>query len=179
MKSFSTFVSPNDIYADCSLPLDKSKTTIRALDLEPGDDNGPIRGTLRILDIDTDPTPQYQCISYVWGDDKLSRSAIINDKEITIGEILYNALCHIRSKTKKLTVWADAICINQSDVEERSHQVALMVKIYRECSKVFIWLELPQPGSLTGDPFHYLAFWVRGGHFYEFPGFERDRITRL
>lgn len=37
-------------------------------------------------------------------------------------------------------VWADAISINQDDIEERGHQVSLMRRIYRRAKKVFIWL---------------------------------------
>lgn len=52
-----------------------------------------------------------------------------------------------------------------------------MVEIYRQCSKVHIWLELPEPGSLTRNPFEFLEFFVKGRHFYDFPGFYRDDIT--
>lgn len=37
-------------------------------------------------------------------------------------------------------LWADAVCIDQSDVEEKSHQVNLMGEIYGRASRVLIWL---------------------------------------
>jgi hypothetical protein len=37
-------------------------------------------------------------------------------------------------------LWADALCINQSDLEERASQVQLMAQIYTGASKVLIWL---------------------------------------
>lgn len=37
-------------------------------------------------------------------------------------------------------MWADAVCINQKDLEERSHQVALMGDIYSGAGEIFIWL---------------------------------------
>jgi tetratricopeptide (TPR) repeat protein len=43
-------------------------------------------------------------------------------------------------------VWADAICINQEDTEEKSEQVKLMALIYSRASQVVIWL-----GSDEGD----------------------------
>lgn len=37
-------------------------------------------------------------------------------------------------------LWIDAICINQSDVSERSAQVLFMNFIYRYASKVLVWV---------------------------------------
>lgn len=44
-------------------------------------------------------------------------------------------------KSRRRVLWVDALCINQSDEQERSHQIALMADIYRKASKVLIWLE--------------------------------------
>lgn len=37
-------------------------------------------------------------------------------------------------------LWIDQICINQSDVRERNHQVSLMSKIYKNCEFVITWI---------------------------------------
>lgn len=37
-------------------------------------------------------------------------------------------------------VWIDAICINQTDIEERNQQVAIMADFLTDCSRVLIWL---------------------------------------
>lgn len=37
-------------------------------------------------------------------------------------------------------VWIDALCINQEDVLERSHQVSIMDKIYERAGYVLVWL---------------------------------------
>ena len=37
-------------------------------------------------------------------------------------------------------LWADAACINQSDDQERGHQVKQMGSIYATATKVLIWL---------------------------------------
>ena len=47
-------------------------------------------------------------------------------------EISYNA--------SKVLVWADAIRINQHDVEERNVQVSIMREIYQNSQAVQIWL---------------------------------------
>jgi hypothetical protein len=165
----------NNIYAQCILPL--GTTTIRVLHLKPGDENDEIQGALRLLDLGIDSHPQYSCVSYVWGDSTFTEPAIINEQHIEITKNLYDALRHIRSETETVVTWADALCINQSDVDEKSQQVALMTEVYRQCSKVHIWLGLPEPGSLTGNPFEFLDYFAQGKHFYDFPGFYRDKST--
>ncbi len=42
-------------------------------------------------------------------------------------------------------LWVDAICINQSDPDERGHQVRLMDRIYSEADCVSIWLGKADP----------------------------------
>src|SRR5436189_4700620 len=37
-------------------------------------------------------------------------------------------------------LWADAISINQNHKEERNEQVSRMREIYRQCSRLLIWL---------------------------------------
>jgi hypothetical protein len=37
-------------------------------------------------------------------------------------------------------LWIDAICIDQTSVLERNHQVAMMGRIYAEADDVFAWL---------------------------------------
>jgi hypothetical protein len=44
-------------------------------------------------------------------------------------------------------LWVDALCINQSDVGERSHQVALMADIYKRCERVLVWLGPQEPNT--------------------------------
>lgn len=50
------------------------------------------------------------------------------------------ALRHIRHKDRKRSIWIDAICINQSSIEEKSRQVAIMGQIFSQADNVIIWL---------------------------------------
>ena len=52
----------------------------------------------------------------------------------------YNALRSLRQPQKMRTLWIDAICINQKDLEERGTQVANMGSIYRGASQVVVYL---------------------------------------
>jgi Heterokaryon incompatibility protein (HET) len=53
---------------------------------------------------------------------------------------LESALRHLRLKNDARRLWIDAICINQSDILERNHQVKNMKSIYSAASKVLAWL---------------------------------------
>lgn len=46
----------------------------------------------------------------------------------------------LRRRKQRRRLWADAICINQADVEERNYQVSMMVHIYSRAQRVVIWL---------------------------------------
>lgn len=53
---------------------------------------------------------------------------------------LETALRHMRDSSRPMTVWADALCINQQDVEERNAQVQMMGKIYSGATRTIIFL---------------------------------------
>jgi len=50
------------------------------------------------------------------------------------------ALRYLRPKKKARTLWVDAICIDQSSINERNHQVKLMGDVYKLARRVLIWL---------------------------------------
>jgi hypothetical protein len=53
---------------------------------------------------------------------------------------LHDALRHIRLPDLERIMWIDAICINQEQNPEKSHQVNLMRQIYMASSQVVLWL---------------------------------------
>ena len=50
-----------------------------------------------------------------------------------------------------MTLWVDAVCINQEDVKERSAQVGLMSQIYQKAKQVIVWLYSPEPRTPDDD----------------------------
>lgn len=89
-----------------------------------------------------------------WGLEKLSRYIdiflvdprkrliTVNGRPKPIGVNLELALRHKRTENKKpeLLIWADALCINQDDVNDRNRLVANMREVYRKARKVEVWL---------------------------------------
>lgn len=113
---------------------------IRIFELEPGTDQQPICGSLHVAKIGEQVHVAYDALSYVWGDEEPSEAIFISGKVLLVKPNLHNFLLHLRHKNRVLYVWADAICINQADRDERSSQVQYMGDIYRESSSTRIWL---------------------------------------
>jgi hypothetical protein len=78
---------------------------------------------------------------------------VVNKQLVHIPRNLEKALQNFKSLTTPRTLWADAICINQSNMKERTHQVELMAKIYESASKVLIWLSSSSTESQTAFAF--------------------------
>lgn len=57
-----------------------------------------------------------------------------------ITENLHSALTQLRLVDQPRLIWIDQLCINQSDLEERSSQVLLMCDIYHGAQEVVVWL---------------------------------------
>lgn len=68
-----------------------------------------------------------------------------------ITENLHTALSRLRDNSFDRIIWADGICINQDDNEERSLQVQYMMNIYSRASQVIVWLEESIEGTYSGD----------------------------
>jgi hypothetical protein len=87
--------------------------------------------------------PTFFAISYVWGNPKRAHEITIDGKKLGITENLHGALRDSQRDPMSLghfNVWADAICINQDDLAERSAQVFLMRDIYHYSAEVRVWL---------------------------------------
>ncbi|KAJ0109503.1 heterokaryon incompatibility protein-domain-containing protein [Diaporthe amygdali] len=93
-----------------------------------------------------DRPPAYSALSYTWGSavpadgltPDLNRTLVCNGGEAPITASLEHALRSVPLAYE--CIWADAVCINQQDVDERSAQVALMGRIYSQASQVVVWL---------------------------------------
>jgi Heterokaryon incompatibility protein (HET) len=133
---------------------------IRLLELLPAHDlNAPIRVRLRSVSLLDPSRPTYEALSYCWGDpadpgmmwcqteeeamekdDKEDAGMPVSvldyegvrgkDGLIWINQNLWAALFRLRLEDRKRLIWADSVCINQVDDEEKSWQVsAYMVPV--------------------------------------------------
>ncbi|KAK9788182.1 putative HET-domain-containing protein [Seiridium cardinale] len=103
-----------------------------------------------LLDDDTAIRPKtYHALSYVWGDANNTEPILVNGGTISITTNLANALRRVpriweeiypSRPQQECRLWADAVCIDQSNVDEKNHQVPLMKEIYTEAELVISWL---------------------------------------
>jgi hypothetical protein len=85
--------------------------------------------------------PAYEALSYQWGDPTKNRVIVLDENiPVSITESLFNALQDLRQEHSARAIWADAICINQPDIEELQGQVAMMREIYARASRVITYI---------------------------------------
>lgn len=84
--------------------------------------------------------PEYEALSYVWGDPARTLPLISEGKQILITTTLDIALRQLRLPQTVRVLWVDQLCINQDDLDERSQQVQLMKFIYSKARRVLVWL---------------------------------------
>ena len=120
--------------------LDTASRRIRLIKLQPGDWDDDIRCDVFQASLDTQP--QYTALSYAWGNQNISKPLLIycNGISFAVSENLYVALRRLRCPDDPLVLWIDAICINQIDELERTHQVSMMRSIYMKSIETLIWL---------------------------------------
>lgn len=116
-----------------------STSAMRLLELLPSTDQAsPLEGRLSHSDITHQP--QYEALSYVWGEPVMERSISLDGHPVSITKNLYSALVHIRHEEDARRLWVDAVCINQRNISERNQQVGIMGDIYRRANNVLVWL---------------------------------------
>lgn len=122
------------LYRYQPLPQDQS---IRLLQLLPGKENQKVQ--CRLQAVSTQSCPKYEAISYVWGPRKERSHILCNGKLIKIPTNLLHCLQRLRHEKEPRILWADSICINQKDREERSQQVRIMGSIFEQAERVIVW----------------------------------------
>ncbi|KAK4459516.1 heterokaryon incompatibility protein-domain-containing protein, partial [Cladorrhinum samala] len=120
-----------------------------------------IAGNLIRADLLTEP--EYDALSYSWGSESGDYS---RDYQILISpgtpdegvvRVTHNcaqAITRLRLERKPRAVWIDAICINQKDPSERSHQVSIMSNIYTSARRVVAYTG--RGSAQTDQLFDYL-----------------------
>ncbi|KAE8450788.1 hypothetical protein EG329_005701 [Mollisiaceae sp. DMI_Dod_QoI] len=128
-----------------------TKTSIRILELQPGEGTGTLRCKLHA--VERDHALAYEAISYSWGRSTDTRVIYCDGKKLKVTVNLRDALWRIRDPVDVKMLWADAVCINQNDNAERANQVKQMGSIYMNAVRVLVWLDVPN--AKFGD-FDYL-----------------------
>jgi hypothetical protein len=130
------------IYIYKALPKDE----IRLLLLQPGLRDQPLECMLKDSKLCDSIDSEYEALSYVWGSEVPSKTITLCSRKFDVRQNLFDALLELRHRDSERVLWIDALCINQCDKTEKSHQVLAMNKIYERAGEVIAWL-----GPVTED----------------------------
>lgn len=81
----------------------------------------------------------YAALSYCWGDEIITKDIIVHGIETPVTIKLADALQHLRMLGVS-RVWANALCINQTDKSEKGLQIRNMRQIFSKADKTYPWL---------------------------------------
>ena len=113
---------------------------IRLLSVHQSTNAGdPLTGDLAIREL-YDPSLEFHALSYVWGDEEEREPMVLNGVSTSVTKNLADALRCLRSEGKAMHLWADAVCINQYDADEKSIQISMMGEIYSGATRTTIFL---------------------------------------
>ena len=129
-------------------PLDQNAREIRLFRLgQIEDPSAPIQLTIKHVDLDEQP--DFEALSYTWGDERPTYEILIREVEdvvhgcFTVRQNLHDFLLMQMEKKgwdRSTWFWVDQICINQTDLGERNHQVGQMAELYSSARRVIVWL---------------------------------------
>ncbi|KAI1622905.1 heterokaryon incompatibility protein-domain-containing protein [Exophiala viscosa] len=89
---------------------------------------------------------RYNALSYTWGDaTETTTIRLLDDKtghegQLEITKSLEIALQRARHPTSAMLFWADQICIDQANLEEKETQIVFMKLIYERAGSIYAWL---------------------------------------
>ncbi|KAK0622520.1 heterokaryon incompatibility protein-domain-containing protein [Immersiella caudata] len=117
------------------------QSNIRLLSISPGNFGDEL--CCQLVQEDLNRFPLYDAISYTWADDSGDRE---KNKTIRLGHelLIVTTSCQLALRRARLhqmqKIWIDAVCINQDDNNERTHQVRLMAQIYANARSVLVYI---------------------------------------
>lgn len=126
-------------------------THIRLLCLFPGAFKTPLQCALKTVPLESlsESTIEFQALSYAWGDGSSDHFIFVREAAdsdpfslpfLPVRSNLHAALRHIREELFDTWLWVDALCIDQNNEQEKSHQIPHMPQIYSGAWNVAVWL---------------------------------------
>lgn len=90
-------------------------------------------------------------LSYVWGDPEVTEPISVNGVQYPVTINLAQVLRRVRQRfNRQCTLWVDALCINQSDVQERAVEIRRMGQIYASATILIGYIGEPGQDEKPG-----------------------------
>ncbi|KAH9840352.1 Heterokaryon incompatibility protein (HET) [Teratosphaeria destructans] len=121
--------------------LNQARKEIRLVLVQPASKSpmGDVSCSVKEVSLGDD-APKYETISYVWGDASRRGKIFIEGLTLDVPGSAEEVMRQMRHQDQPRTLWIDAVCINQSDVSEKTEQVSLMADIYSKSLCNLVWL---------------------------------------
>jgi hypothetical protein len=116
-------------------PLPDSTTHLRLLHITHGDFERHVECEVSTWPIET--SPLYYAISYTWGDPAATAEITLNGRPFVVRQNCEYVLQQAFASKASWYFWVDTLCIDQSRIQERGHQVGIMGQIYSGAQHVF------------------------------------------
>lgn len=150
-------MAKGSLYKPLSTPF-----SFRLLELLPDKPKKPIR--CRLAERHLTDHPEFTALSYEWDLVPGEGKVYVNDHALKVRKNLVEFLRVLREDVvQPVTIWADAICIDQSNIKERGHQVQLMRRIFRGATDVKSWLGPLAAELASAVDFCNLRPWTKEG----------------
>lgn len=138
--------------AQVDLPSDfrLDEDHLRLVKIHADENEDGIRCETRIFNIHE--IKSYIALSYAWGEtlsEDKSASIVLNGSRHALGRNLWYFLLHARARPQHQWLWIDALSIDQTNFDERLHQVNIMSKIFKNAERMIVWLG---PNDQSGKP---------------------------
>lgn len=107
-----------------------------------------------VLHVQREQAPPYTALSYTWEPTDPKQYIHINGQPFLVGINLWVCLKALALHAKQASrhyIWIDALCINQSNLREKTAQVALMDGIYTNAASVSAYLGPSPVSSASGS----------------------------
>ena len=62
----------------------------------------------------------------------------VDDFQVHFRTDLYHALMQMRNGSEHLYLWIDALCVDQTNTEEKNHQEKFMKNIFKDAQNVIV-----------------------------------------
>ena len=136
------------------IPLNNTEDEIRLFQLEFDEKQPLVSCKLKTFELKT--CPPFVAVSYTWGPPEPRKIIFVNKCEFEVRENLWNFLLTLcldqtdamatsdsvlfGNDRENAYFWCDQLCIDQSNTQERNHQVSLMSRIYSTAAETLVWL---------------------------------------
>ncbi|KAK0750227.1 heterokaryon incompatibility protein-domain-containing protein [Schizothecium vesticola] len=122
-----------------------------------------------ILHTRLDQAGPYLAISYAWGNPERTHKLLVNGAALLVPENTFRTLytvyhaaetlaTELCASGEQVSLWIDAICINQSDIDEKEDQVRRMGQIYSQAAGAIGYIGRPPQGKNPFDGFRTLLW---------------------